>query len=308
VCPVVPLTLLDAKVPFEFIDLDATTLCIHWKSLIGRVSVAKAPPVSAVIYIRTYGYEGEDLAPLARELKDSRSAPLLIDDRCLCRPEPDLEKVDMQGADVVLFSTGHAKYVDLGWGGFAHIEEKVPYVAADNGFAQAQLNRLTSFYKRHVRSGHPIFEKGKEEQAIALIGRYRGWLDRTPRKTEWGAYLEEIAEARRLCDTQKARLNEVYRRYLPPQIQMAGGYHAWRYQVRVRQKEVLLRNVFAESLFASDHFFPASVLFGGEPLAVAAELHNNVVNLFNDKYFSDEQARRIAELTRQHCDEYGVCV
>lgn len=50
------------------------------------------------------------------ELKAINPELCIIDDRCLCKPE--LEDVVPEKVDLVLFSTGYAKYVELSYGGF----------------------------------------------------------------------------------------------------------------------------------------------------------------------------------------------
>ena len=126
VCPVVPLALLAAGRPFEFVDLDPESLCMDWTRLRERITARNKPSVAAVLYARTYGIEG-DAGALFRELKALDDKLLLIDDRCGGRPEPDSALADPQGANVVLYSTGYGKYVDLGFGGFAHMHDEVAY-------------------------------------------------------------------------------------------------------------------------------------------------------------------------------------
>jgi hypothetical protein len=46
---------------------------------------------------------------------------LIVDDRCLCTPEFEVSST----ADVVLFSTGYAKIVDLNFGGYAFVQENI---------------------------------------------------------------------------------------------------------------------------------------------------------------------------------------
>ncbi len=67
-----------------------------------------------------------------KEIKENHPDLLLIDDRCLCVPdlEPDLSSP----AEVILYSTGYGKIVDLGFGGYACLSGNLAYQSPQPAF------------------------------------------------------------------------------------------------------------------------------------------------------------------------------
>jgi dTDP-4-amino-4,6-dideoxygalactose transaminase len=117
ICPVVPLTFTKARVPFEFADISKTTLHMDLDQAEARMS---SRPFAGLLYAHTYGAPStpDSFFSYARSLHPGM---LIIDDRCLCTPEFDVSST----ADVVLFSTGYAKIVDLNSGGYAFVRNEV---------------------------------------------------------------------------------------------------------------------------------------------------------------------------------------
>ena len=282
VCPVVPLALLAAGRPFEFVDLDPESLCMDWTRLRERITARNKPSVAAVLYARTYGIEG-DAGALFRELKALDDKLLLIDDRCGGRPEPDSALADPQGANVVLYSTGYGKYVDLGFGGFAHMHDEVAYCSRPRPFEHSHLRETTSLYKQHIDLASLIYPGAWPAPEVS-----------------WANYREAIVTQRAEADRHKAKLNAIYRDTVPGEAQLPTRFHQWRFQVRVSEKKALLQRIFEAGLFASDHYFPASRLFGDDDAPVVDGLHAEIVNLFNDSYADQSHAERVARLVGEH--------
>lgn len=115
VCSIVPETFREAGRAFELVDIEAETLEIDTVACLDRL------PAGGLLFVRPYGRE-RDVDPFFRALKEAQPDLLLIDDKCLCRP--DCEGLGISPwADATLFSTGYAKHVDLGYGGFAHLKQ-----------------------------------------------------------------------------------------------------------------------------------------------------------------------------------------
>lgn len=237
VCPVVIEAFEAAGQAFELLDIAADDLALDRALIRQRLEEGSC---GGIVFVRTYGFRGEvDF----RDLKQQQPDLLVIDDRCLCRP--DWEGSDLSpGADVTLYSTGYAKYVDLGFGGFAHWREA----------------------------------EGLEERSEP-------------------EYAERLARALPEADEHKARLNAIYQAELPAEIQFPPGFHDWRFHIRVPGSEILLARLKEAGLFASRHY-PA---LGDFP--VARGLHRTVVNLFNDRYYSEEQARTTCGIVRAHLNQ-----
>ncbi|HYC62732.1 MAG TPA: hypothetical protein VEK79_24535 [Thermoanaerobaculia bacterium] len=236
VCDIVPQTLRAAGRMFELVDIDPATLEPSREQIIDR-----ARDCAGVVFVRTYGaiYDAEAFFASLKLLRDDF---VIVDDRCLCRPDVDGELVS-QDATVTLFSTGYAKYVDLGGGGFAH---------------------------------------------AATAGRV------TP-EAAWREYRAQVLAELARVDAIKEHLNAIYRAIIPEEVQLPAELCSWRFNIRVARAEELLRAITDAGLFASRHYAP---LEGGFPHAT--RLHEEIVNLFNDRYFNEEKATRTAEIVRHH--------
>lgn len=119
VCPIVPETFVKANTPFEFIDIDAThamdqTQCAQ------RLSKGDC---AGVLFVHAYGH-AFDNAQYYAELKKQQADLIIIDDKCLL--PPSFTEQD-SNADLTLYSSGYAKYVELGYGGWGLVGDGRTY-------------------------------------------------------------------------------------------------------------------------------------------------------------------------------------
>ena len=114
ICPDVVDTLRYAGNPLHFVDIDAHTLCLDWQQV---QSVAK--DAAAVLAVHTYGIEDNFNEQFAT-LRAVNPNIVIIDDRCLCMPELGEPN---SIADLVIYSTGEKKQVELGAGGIGYVSE-----------------------------------------------------------------------------------------------------------------------------------------------------------------------------------------
>ena len=89
----------------------------------------------------------------------------------------------------------------------------------------------------------------------------------------------------------KEKLNAVYRANLPENIQLPDAFQHWRFNILVQNKQEILAALAAEGLIA-DSLYPAL----DASCLVANNLHAYVINLYNDKLFTVEQAERACEI------------
>jgi dTDP-4-amino-4,6-dideoxygalactose transaminase len=252
VCPIVPETFVAAERAFELVDIDATTLAMDAPQTIERI---RTNAFAGVLFVRPYGSE-RDPSALFTALHDVQPELLIIDDRCLCRPDVEGNTLS-SSADVSLFSTGYAKFADLGEGGFAFLRDGV---------------------------------------AFALTSDGPNWLDLGAPDVSWEEHKHRTIEAADASAAHKETLNAIYARTIPADVQLPQEFQQWRFNIRVPDSARLVDAAFAAGLFASRHY-PAP---GNFP--VAASLHAEIVNLFNDRYFTEAQARQMADLVRSHLD------
>lgn len=91
----------------------------------------------------------------------------------------------------------------------------------------------------------------------------------------------------------KEKLNAIYRKSLPTNIQFPAQYQHWRFNIIVPDKEEILKALFDAGLFASGHYVPQT-----DDCLIATNLYNHIINLFNDFYYTEEQARRTCEIIK----------
>lgn len=89
----------------------------------------------------------------------------------------------------------------------------------------------------------------------------------------------------------KEKLNAIYFENLSSVNQLNKEFQNWRFNILTDKKEQVLKALFSEGLFASSHYAPHT-----NRHAHAAELHKNVINLFNDIYFSEAQALETCQI------------
>ena len=89
----------------------------------------------------------------------------------------------------------------------------------------------------------------------------------------------------------KEKLNAIYRKNLPAAIQLPAPYQHWRFNIIVPNKEDVLNALFDAGLFASGHYNPQA-----DGCNIASNLYTHVINLFNDFYYTEEQAIKTCEI------------
>ena len=283
VCAVVPMTARAAGHRVEFIDLDPSSLDLARTTTLERVRRGRC---AGVVFVHPYGALRE-VASFFAALRSLQPDLLLVDDRCLCPPALD-ETAPFGQADLMLFSTGRTKYVDLAGGGYAWVETALPRLddAVYDAAAAADADAAPGL----ALAGGGILPAPKA-----------GWLDLRAPEHAWTEYRARIAERLPQIAQIKQRLDAIYREGIPAQWPLAEEFCRWRFTIRVPRSAELLQEIFAQGLFASRHYAPAAPLFGDrQRYPVAEALHADVVNLFNDGRLSEAQVARLATIVRRH--------
>ena len=244
VCPDVVTTLQFAGLSVQFLDLQAETLCMNQEA-----ALHEAKDANMLIFVHTYGIEYEFTA-FFQQLREVNPDLIIVDDKCLCLP--DLNVKDSE-ADLVLYSTGEKKMVNLGGGAIGYLADKWEYDEVAVEGCDCLSNELWLLDPKQLYL--------KMDTIIA----------------------------------HKEKLNAVYRALLPEAIQLPDAFQHWRFNILVQNKQEILDALFAEDLFASGHYASLS-----EDCIVASNLHKYVINLFNDKYFTIEQAEKVCEIINRY--------
>jgi hypothetical protein len=289
------MSIIKAEREVEFIDIDDFTQSMKADALEKRVADTRKKPVAGVIFIRSYGAIYRD-APDFSRLKALSPTTLIVDDRCAAFPEIDQASLIETGADVYLYSTGYGKVVDLGAGGFAHVGEGVNYTydqAYDAGFVLSDYQVLDELCKSLLR------DKNHKRLDLSLV-KSSSWLDTSPLAITWSEYGDAILAKGQKVSTHKALADQIYYETIPKRVFLGNQFNGWRHQILVDQKDVLLKTIFENHLFASGHYNTVAKLFRSGNFPNSDHLYSRIVNLFNDLYIDEKQMLAVAQLVRAH--------
>jgi hypothetical protein len=281
VCPIVPAVFQKAGIAYEFVDIDRQSLCMDPIAALSRLRKATSR-YSGVLFARSFGHCG-DFGRFFRGVKAIDAELKVIDDRCLTRPRFTSLGQD---ADLELSSTGYAKFVELGWGGWGVLRGDESYLPAVQAFEPgAHANLVEQF--RVVLRERSLFHC---PQTL--------WLDmRTP---EMGVEeFQFVVESRiEKSDLHKRSLNAVYAEQLEAWAAPA-ECRDWRFTLFCDCQQELIRAIFAAGHFASAHFASLAPMFGPGNVPVADWCGKRVVNLFNDFRYDEDRAGQLANLVRK---------
>ena len=102
----------------------------------------------------------------------------IIDDRCLSNPEFEYD-INQSKADIVLYSTGYSKYIDIDFGGFGYVKEE--YKFNFNKVSQMKFSEYRDKVERkraevilHKNILNDIYQKGLPKD-IRLEDKFNNW-------------------------------------------------------------------------------------------------------------------------------------
>jgi dTDP-4-amino-4,6-dideoxygalactose transaminase len=282
ICPVVPLVFYKNKIKTKFIDIDNKTLNICKDEVFSEIENS-----SGILWNHTFGKE-TDQKKFFLDLKKKKENFLIIDDKCLCIPTTKLTKKIY--SDLEIYSTGYAKYCDLGYGGYGISNEKIKFFK-------------TNYSKQTSHNLKQKIEKSIFKKKI-LRNTETNWLkNKKIYKTDF--YLAKIESLLNRINIHKKKINNIYKTNLPNEIILDQNTNVWRFNILIKKKEILLKEIFNNNLFASTHFYSSSKLFKNERKKNTDILYKNVINLFNDLRFNESKALKISEIINTHYKMYG---
>jgi hypothetical protein len=207
----------------------------------------------------------------------------LIDDRCLCFPDRTYSNSLF---DLVLFSTGPRKQIDLGYGGFGLVKGSV--------LERQNLTRsIKDFeYVRSLIKELPEIEKWKD-------AAYLNWFE-AKQYDHTEDYFNELNKSLTIQVLYKKNLKEIYYKNIPQEFLMNEKYNDWRVQIRVKNKKKLLEMIFNAGMFAGDHFRSLGTWFDKREFPVGERLEREVVNLFIDFNIKPDQALQLSLLIKNY--------
>lgn len=289
ICPIIPLAFLKAEVDFEFVDISDESLCISYNEIVKHLENEEC---EGMVFVYTYGIS-TDANSLFKKVKAKRNNFIIIEDKCLSVPSFSLGEAS-PNASFTLYSTGNAKYCELGYGGFAVSHELFEYQIHDTVYRQRDLVSITLQYKEALKRKVP-FKYNIEVE----------WLDNSKCTWTLDEYRKKVDKEIRAIRSIKESINSIYEQSIPKHLWLAeksSSFNSWRFQLRIPARNKLLTKIFCLSLFASAHYecldriFPTSF----KSFDVARKLENEVLNLFNNRKFSVNQALKICNVINEH--------
>jgi hypothetical protein len=276
ICPIVPITFLKVRVPFEFVDISAETLHMDLRHAEDCIKQRK---FGGLLYAHTYG-EPSTPTDFFNRIKSIDPELLIVDDRCLCIPEFEVQS----SADVILYSTGYAKIVDLHFGGYALLRNGLTYQPANLAFNADDHYEIERSYKKAV------------QERVQFVYQEMDWLETDASLPEWDDYRLQIESGLKESLAQRARLNEIYATHLPLELQLSQEYQLWRFNIRVKNRSKVMQAIFEAGLFASSHYVSLTGIMADGQAPHVDTLADEVINLFNDHHFDADRAVQISDL------------
>jgi hypothetical protein len=278
ICPIVPITFFKAGIPVEFVDISAETLHIDLEQ---AENCLKRDGYGGILYAHTYG-EPSTPEDFFQQVKSRHPSLLLVDDRCLCIP--DLEPSRSTAADVALYSTGYAKMVELNFAGYAFLKDSTLYQTQHLPFDPRTLEEIESGYKLAVQNHKPY------------IYRDWDWLQTDANLPAWYDYRQQIEAGLKASTQQRTKLNKIYASHLPVEVQLPQKYQSWRFNLRVKDKNRILKSIFSAGLYASSHYASLAGIMAPGQCSQAEDLASKIINLFNDHYFDTQKAEDVCAI------------
>jgi hypothetical protein len=276
ICPIVPITYFKAGVPFEFVDISAETLHMDLEQ---AEECLKRGTYGGVLYAHTYG-EPSTPVEFFQSVKSKYPDLLLVDDRCLCIP--DVEPAQNTSADMTLYSTGYAKVVELNFGGYAFLRDGTSYQPQYLPFRAKAFEEIEREYKQAIQNRAPFVYTDSD------------WLQTDADLPAWyDDYRQQIENGLKASLRHRAAINKVYTENLPEKYQLPAKYQTWRFNIRLQNKDQVLKAIFASGTFASSHYASLADVMAAGQCPQAEKLEAEIINLFNDHYFDVHKAEQI---------------
>lgn len=291
-CPAVPLAVMEAGRQFEFIDIDPQSLSLCVAQATRRIQTSSESKIAGVIYIHSYGYTARSDEDLQNLRNAMGAKAILIDDRCLSWPETQMSRFNRSPADAVIWSTGPKKSLDLNHGGYGLFRNDLPFSLPEYEVSGASFDSIMQRYKTAIDEQAPIFSNP------VVCRELPKWIPNEAGPL-WADYEAEIISKTPAILTHKTKLNNIYQSQLAHFSSFSMAQQLWRFNIRVKNQQAILKRLFEAGLFASNHYYPSSNLWGVNNMIDAETLSRTIINLFNDQYFTAEMAQESCNIIKE---------
>lgn len=269
---------MKAGVDFDFVDIDER----HTMSEKLALEMVNKKDYDGLLFVHSYGrkFDNEEFYQSLKYLKPHLC---IIDDRCLCRPE--LDGSLPTNVDMVLYSTGYAKYVELFYGGYCVTRDECEITLTGGTFSEDKETEQQVYIKGCL----------KNNKHYELPADFP-WLDYSPLKMQPDHYFGIIKAKMDAVTYDKEKINRIYRENLPQEVQWGDEYSQWRFMISVEKREEVLNAIFDAGLFAGTNFPSVSWMFKSVHCENAEKESRHIINLFNDFRVNEQFAYKICEI------------
>jgi hypothetical protein len=285
VCPIVVATFLKANKKVTFADIDLNTLSFDIERL-KQLLACNINVVQGVLWVRAYGHTIENLEHVFQSLRATSSEIKIIDDACLMAP--NFNPV-LQQADIMIFSTGYSKYVDVGYGGWAITRDALELVNYNFDFKKEDYNIVVKLFESSI----------KTKQIFVLPDN--SWLDLRKPQFEIEEYFKDIKKRTQQSKIHKEKLNNIYKKHLGHWA-FPETHHQWRFNLMVEKRDYVLAKIFDAGHFASKNYPSLVNIFSTGTDENARLCETKILNLFNDFRYTEERALELAKLIRNELE------
>jgi len=285
VCHLVPACFIKAECPFEILDVDKLKLDLDENQVIQKL-IEYPGKYSGVLSVRNYGddYPKESFF---KKIRKHEPDIKIVDDACLSYP--DISTPLSSLVDLELYSTGYSKPLDLGYGGFGKLHlQKNQLKPMNLNFEEESLIEMNDYYvystKKLVKAEHKRFKTS--------------WLN--SQNVNSIEYLQQISLNFEKTKKHKNKINKIYDSLLKLNLKERRLSTNWRYNIKLLNPDLVLDKIFEHGLFASQHYFPLNRVFDSNLCPNWENAYKSILNLFNDKRFTTEQAEKCCEIINKY--------
>ena len=278
ICETVPATYLKSGLKIKLCDIDKRNFDISEEIIKNTLN----EDVKIIHFNHTYGRKDKDQDVLINNIKKEYPQIIIVDDRCLCEPDLDYKGTS---ADMILYSTGHTKVVNIGKGGFAYISDKWDYIEQVEQYS----NKADMMFDKHIKECHKIIRS----------------VDLNIMKSQWinfdlgmstDEYINKLHDALPKAIEHKRIINEIYSEL---ECSLGDNYNIWRFQLFLNNPIECRYALFRNGLFCNNHFMSlGNGYFSDVTTENCNYLYTHILNLFNDFCYTEEQAEKTVRILK----------
>ncbi len=272
-------------IEIQYLDIDKNTLELDKKAAIREVDHTKD---TILLWNHTYGNEEVPYNFFA-ELKLKAPQLIIVDDRCLCNPKKYRAEPNDKIIDLIIYSTGYGKQVELDYGAFGLLNTQYKASYEYHDFAKGKYLRLKS-----------LLLNSKFEKLLPLLQDVWMKIDIDP--VNEINYMEELDKEEQSWRSHKEQLMEIYYNEIDNNYFLQEKFNNWRLNILVQNKNEFLRIIQREGLFASSHYPSMGSIFTKQKFLTSEWLHGHVINLFFNKHFTKDMVFKMTKLINKYAN------